>query len=259
MRTCNIGIPLTLTSLKRLVISMAMALMLVTGVSYSQTRKPLTADDLIAMKSAGLDEQTVVKAIQTNGADLDTSALGLVALKKAGISDAVIQAVLAAQAQSQPKSVNASDAVAGADELGIYVSREGALTLIRPETATTKTGGQLSFLKVPFGGKVKGDGLVAGTKSSLQLAPPVQIVIHCPETNPPEAYQLLHFDQKKDHREFVITKVGIGGVSGGAENAIPVSYERIGKGMYRATLPDLKAGEYGFVLGSMVYSFGIVR
>jgi hypothetical protein len=53
---------------------------------------------------------------------------------------------------------------------------------------------------------------------------------------------------KKDNREFVAGKGSITGSSVGVgEIAIPMKLERIGRNLYRATVSDLKPGEYGIL------------
>jgi hypothetical protein len=65
----------------------------------AQERKPLSGDDLVQLKKAGFDEAMMIKALETNGAAIDTSASGLITLKNAGLSDQLIAAVLATSAK----------------------------------------------------------------------------------------------------------------------------------------------------------------
>ena len=56
---------------------------------------PMTNDDVIKMVKGGLGEATVVQAINAADPAFDTSPDGLVRLKQGGVSDAVIQHILA--------------------------------------------------------------------------------------------------------------------------------------------------------------------
>ena len=57
----------------------------------------LNNDDIIKMKRADFSEETIMLSIAKEPADYDTSTDALIALKKAGLSEAVIQKMLAAQ------------------------------------------------------------------------------------------------------------------------------------------------------------------
>ena len=56
---------------------------------------PMTNDDVIKMVKGGLGEATVIQAIDGADTKFDTSADGLLKLKQGGVSDAVIQRMLA--------------------------------------------------------------------------------------------------------------------------------------------------------------------
>ncbi|MGH7185009.1 MAG: glycine zipper 2TM domain-containing protein [Pseudomonadota bacterium] len=56
---------------------------------------PMTNDDVIKMVKGGLGDATVVQAIDAAEAGFDTSADGLVKLKQGGVSDNVIQRIIA--------------------------------------------------------------------------------------------------------------------------------------------------------------------
>jgi hypothetical protein len=64
------------------------------GVGAQQTGKALTNDDVISMVKNVLPESVILSAIKTNDANFDTSATGLIALKKAGVSAKVMEAML---------------------------------------------------------------------------------------------------------------------------------------------------------------------
>jgi hypothetical protein len=66
--------------------------------SSSPGKSPrLTNDDLVKLTKAGLEEATVVQMIDTSTPAFDTTANGLIALKSAGVSDKILQHVLARQ------------------------------------------------------------------------------------------------------------------------------------------------------------------
>ncbi len=65
-------------------------------LSAQKTRGPITNADVISMTKAGLAEQTIVLAISQGPSDFDTSPQTLIQLKKAEVSDRVLNAMLAA-------------------------------------------------------------------------------------------------------------------------------------------------------------------
>lgn len=66
-------------------------------VAAQQAQKPLTNVDVIEMAKAGLSESVVVATIQANPGTYDTSTDGVIELKKNGVTDSEIKAILAVQ------------------------------------------------------------------------------------------------------------------------------------------------------------------
>jgi hypothetical protein len=62
---------------------------------------PLTNNDVQVMLSQGLSDDVVVEAISANEVNFDVSPTGLLALKKANVSDKVVQAMLAAESEKR--------------------------------------------------------------------------------------------------------------------------------------------------------------
>ncbi len=89
--------------ISRAIVSGAMALMLV----FAQAQKPFTNFDVEKMVKAGFDEETIIRAIEANRPGFDTSVEGLVALKDAGVSSKIINAILARTAQSASSTPSA--------------------------------------------------------------------------------------------------------------------------------------------------------
>lgn len=72
------------------------------------SRKAITNADVVSMSRAGLKEQTIVLAIEQGPTSFDTSPQELIALKKAGVSDAVLNAMLATSKNSTGTAVVAA-------------------------------------------------------------------------------------------------------------------------------------------------------
>lgn len=63
--------------------------------------KPLTNEDVIRMVSNGLPENVVISSISANDVNFDVTPNGLLALKKANVSDNVVDAVLSAEKKNR--------------------------------------------------------------------------------------------------------------------------------------------------------------
>lgn len=237
------------------------------ALAFGQDRKPLTANDLIEMKKAGFDEQTIVEAIEANGASVDTSVQGLMALKNAGLSDSVIRAALAVgnAAPARPSAI-IPETGAVPEEIGLYVLKDGRLSPLPVEVAKTKTGGMLRSMATMGVSRMNINGSVSGPKSSIQLQTPVTIVLRCAEGTAPAEYQLMVLEIRKDRRQFVTGKLGFRATVGVDDKSlVAAKYERIGPNTYKAFLASLERGEYGFLAPGLVtpgspgklYTFGI--
>ncbi len=74
----------------------------------------ITNSDVISMTKAGIGEQTIVLAVQRGPDQFDTSPQALIALKAAGVSDQVLNAILASANTKVQKSPEAQSAAAQA-------------------------------------------------------------------------------------------------------------------------------------------------
>jgi hypothetical protein len=238
----------------------------------AQSKKPLTSDDLIQMKKANFDDQMVVNAIAADGVLVDTSVQGLMVLKSAGMSDKVINAVLSAATPrtSAPSAIEEQNKSVP-EEIGAYVMVKDSLMALPVEIVNVKTAGMLGTIMTYGLKKAKVQGTVNGSKSSTQLTTPVTLVLRCPDGTAPTEYQLVLLDAKKGSREFTEAKTGITGESGGVnKEAIAIKFDKIGRNTYKATLSDLRNGEYGILApgalasangasSGKLYTFGVIE
>lgn len=234
----------------------------------AQTRKPLTNDDILQMVKEGFTEEVIIKAIEANKSDFDTSLPGLRTLKNAGLNEKIINAMLSASSR-KPEAPTAAVADKGLpEEVGVYLKEREKLTEVQPEIVNWRTGGMLKAMATGgmSGGHV--NGTVKNPHSLLQTGMPLEFIIRCPEGTSIAEYQLLRLDEKNDRREFRAMTAGVVHASGGAgKNAAPFLFEKIAPATFKVTLTDLKKGEYGFLppgfssasvaASGKVYTFGI--
>ena len=127
-------------------------LMLGCAAVAQQSQKPLTNKDVINMVKGKLPESVVVKAIQSHGGHFDTSTDALIALHNAGVTEAELDAMMAAggaggtgsEASSKPSVAQSNSAppVSKSRMPKVYVLQAGAyreLPLEKTQLAETKT------------------------------------------------------------------------------------------------------------------------
>jgi tetratricopeptide (TPR) repeat protein len=106
----------------------------------------MTNSDVISMTKAGIGEQTIILAIQHGPAKFDASPQALIALKGAGVSDQVLNAILVSANSKVQTSVEAKNSSAATindpSELNAY---HAATTLGDPKA---KASGLESFLQI---------------------------------------------------------------------------------------------------------------
>ena len=97
---------------------LCMAPLLVALAPQAANAAPMTNDDVIKMVKGGLGESTVLQAIDGAEPGFDTSPDGLVKLKQGGVSDAVIQRILAKKGAAPAAAPAAAAPPPGCRECG---------------------------------------------------------------------------------------------------------------------------------------------
>jgi hypothetical protein len=123
-----------------------------TAVLAQQGQQPLTNADVVKMVKSGLPASVISNAIQANETDFDVSANGLIALQKAGVPQAVMDAMISASSKKRSSSAASSAAPATAaapaatlpngGQLAVTVAQGGksmALPLQKTQLAQTKS------------------------------------------------------------------------------------------------------------------------
>jgi outer membrane lipoprotein SlyB len=83
-------------------------------LSSAALAAPMNNDDVIKLAKGGLNDATIIQAVDAAEPAFDTSPDGLVKLKQAGVSDAVIQRILARGGAAAPAPAPARQAAAPA-------------------------------------------------------------------------------------------------------------------------------------------------
>lgn len=263
-------------------------------------QQALNNDSVIKLVKAGLSDDLIVSTINASPGAYDTSTNGLIALKSAGVSDKVVEAIVAkavapavkAQAPVSAPSTAADDPndPASAHDPGVYlmtISPDGKRKMVfidRASVAGAKTSNVMgaAFSYGIAKAKVKIDIPGARANTRTTEANPVFYMYFPPSINmgglggtdvitSPSQFSLLALDEKKDHRETLVGKMGLNGANIGVDEkkTIPFTSQRLRSEVYKVTLSkSLKKGEYAFlamthVSGTengdtyIVYDFGV--
>jgi hypothetical protein len=132
--------------------------------------------------------------------------------------------------------------------VGVYYKKGATWEELLPEIVNWKTGGVLK--RVATAGIVKGDvnGNIQGAHSRNSLRTPVEILIYAHEGVAITEYQLIRLREDRNYREFRTVTGGVMHQSGGTtRDLVPFEGKKVANRIYKVLLPNLGAGEYGFL------------
>jgi len=234
-------------------------------------QEALTNDSILKLSKSGLSEGLIVNMVITQPGNYKLGADDVLQLKKDGITDSVINAMLRKSANPNSTFVSTSGTSGGTPlEIGVYLKRSEEWSEMQPEVVNWKTGGVLKSMATA--GVVKRDvnGHIEGKASRTRVTTQLEFLVIAPEGVAITEYQLLKLNQHSDNREFRTITGGVFHVKGGATRDL-VSFEgkKIAPRTFLVTLTGFAKGEYGFLppgsvasrssaapLGK-IYSFGI--
>ena len=227
---------------------------------------PLNNEAIVKLHSAGLGDDMIVNMVNAQPGQYTLGVNDVVALMQAGISDKVIAAMMARNgATSAPAAAPAPEQATPAaappapqqaappapvypNEIGVYYKKGEQWEEILPEVVNWKTGGVLKTVATV--GVVKGDvnGRLNGPGSRNSVRAPLEFAIYAPEGVAITEYQLLRLRPHSDGREFRTVTGGVLHVSGGAtRDLVPFDGKKVASRTFLVTLPNMGAGEYGFL------------
>ena len=215
-------------------------------------------DSVIKMMKAGLSDDLIVSTVNSSPGNYNVTADGIIALKTAGASDKVVAAIVAKASGAGPVApapaaapAAANGLPAGIDEVGVYYQdKNGAWVPLDPEVVNFKTGGVAkSFFT---NGIVKGDvnGHLQGPHGKVTLTLPITFAVYVQEGTAITEYQMLRLRPSNGQsREFRSVTGGVIHSSGGAaRDSVDFESKRIAPRVYQVTLKaDAGKGEYGFL------------
>lgn len=227
-------------------------LLVVTSVGAQEV---LSNDSVIAMKKAGLSDAVILAKIRSSQAKFDTSTQALVALKQAGVPDAVIEAMVAHAGPARPGAAPSTAAVPRGSAAGpaqgreaIFHVRSGQYVEMTPAIASVETNFQVFSSKSEL--------VLKGRKASYRVEDRQPIFFSAWAPNEAPLVRLKPGD-KHDDRNLKFSSgafMPYGGTQKTgvrSEDIIDVESEKDPAGLYRLKPREpLKAGEYGFIITS---------
>jgi hypothetical protein len=269
----------------RTVVRLVACLAMLAGtVVWAET---LNNDGVIQLHKLGLGDSVVVEKIKSSTCKFDTSVDALKALKDAGLSDVVIQAMIAA---GSPSSGSAAVVTGDPNDpnaphqsgIWLYETVDGKpkMTQMKPSPIEeVKTG---SGFGMAWGGSAKSRAILSGLHASTQLAEsqPVFYFYFDKEAEglsstgssatSPDDFSLATMDIHKDKQErrLEIGKYTMGGSRIGLDKkqVHAITSEKIADRVFKVTpVSSLKPGEYCFVDlratslagGGKLFDFGV--
>ena len=255
--------------------------------SRAEAQEVLTNDSVISMVKGGLGEAVVLARIRSSPANFDTSTNSLLALKKAGVSDKVIEAMVsaprsgaaaAAPAAPTPAAPSAGTSAPPPSVSASARSSAGGAAANLPRDSIFHLNGAKYVEMQPQVVEIEISNAVFSSKSDVVLGgrrAEYRISDRQPQFYsyfaPTEALLVkLKPGEKKNDRNL---KMGSGGYHpyGGSsrvgirsEDRIAVKSEREANGFYRISPSSpLPSGEYGFIVlsgataGGRMFDFGV--
>jgi hypothetical protein len=239
----------------RLTLVVAVAALTLFTATALTAQEVLTNDSLVALKKAGLSDAIIISKIRSSQTKFDVSTKGLIGLKNAGFSDQVIEAVVnAGSASAAPPAATAPAAPAAPAAAAatattketIYHLAGGKYVELNPAASSMETN--VSFYSN------KSELVLKGKKAQYRVTDKKPVFYSA--WGPNEA-PLVRMKPGSDHDD---RNLKIGGGSfmpfGGtqsfgvrSEDRIDVDAEKDARGLYKMSPKEpLKPGEYAFVL-----------
>ncbi|MGH7300739.1 MAG: hypothetical protein ACREJE_10035 [Candidatus Rokuibacteriota bacterium] len=233
----------------------------------SLAQEVLTNDSVIQMIKAGLPESVVISKIRSTATKFDLRTESLVSLKKNGVSDKVLEAMMAPGSPATGTQVAAATPAAAAtgslrDRDVIYQIIGGKYVELFPTSANLETN--MVFFQS------KSEVVLEGRKAKYRISDkqPVFLSTYGPTDAP---LVKLKPGDSNDDRNLKISSgafMPFGGTQKMGvrnEDKIATNIERDARGFYKVTPAEpLPPGEYGFILASgfgagvgKIFDFGI--
>lgn len=225
-------------------LSLLMSLGIASARSQASLESDVTNARIIEMTHKGLGDEVIIARIKAGATKFDLSDDDLAKLKKEGVSDAVVAAMIQSTQLTIPK-----------------VSIDGNPVEVRT-IGEQKVGGRLGHFVTAGIMSVKNKAYLQGQHAPLIVSRSPDIEIELPPNDNINNYIVVEMDDKGDRREIEIGSVGgtVGEKVGiRADRIVRTSATPIGGRRYKiTTVSELKKGEYIlYSVGSADFPHGV--
>ena len=192
-------------------ISIVLALAaVIPAVGQQQPNGPLTDQDVLQMVKAGFDDTTILRYIRENDVDFDLSINAMVALKNAGVSQSLIQAMLSIEVSKKEIGIDAALAAISAtasgsrDDMHVFALQAGKLIPMDAEIVNWKQQrfrnvASFGFDRGPLTARIPGPhGDLVGRWPPMNMVPvDMAFYILTPKGASASDFQLLHLTEQR--------------------------------------------------------------
>ncbi len=259
--------------MKRMRAVLVLVLVAAVGLSLpgatSLAQEVLTNDSVIQMVKAGLPEAVVIAKIKGTATKFDLKTDSLVGLKKAGVSDKVLEAMVAAGSSSASPTTAMPAPPAPAVAAGALKTQDVIYQLVGDKYVEMfATSANLETNMAFF--QSKSEVVLEGRKARYRTKEKQPVFLSTYSSTDAPLVKLKPGDSNDDRN----LKIGSGAFMpfGGTqkmgvrnEDKIAINIERDARGFYKVTpASPLPPGEYGFILATgfgagsgKIYDFGV--
>ena len=251
--------------------SITFLFLLCTATVFSQTGEVMTNKTIIDLEKVGLGKEVLKSKIQSSPCNFDLSTDGLISLKKAGVPDDIITAMLSKS--TAPSTTAATVTSTIPTNSGIYYVDSTTNNYIEfdPSILTNqKSGGLGEVLKQSVSGlfNAKQRASLSGTQAHTQFNTATPVFLFVFDTaakgfsnsntlfgtvQSPNEFFLVKMKVEKRSREIVVGKENSIKSDIGIDDDIKVAFtsKKLRKGAYEVTPAFfLKSGEYCFMFAA---------
>jgi hypothetical protein len=217
----------------------------------------LDNDAVVRMTRADVGDAIILQTVRTQPGTYKTGPDDLIALKKAGVSEAVISAMLArTSGMSQRATANGAEArpvevtplSPEVDDPGVYwKNKQGQWEPVSPELVKYRSGGAAKSVLTRGIVRPDNNGKVSGPHASLVIQPGTEMMILAPRQADAVEFIILRFREKSDRREFRVESGSFFHTETGSDrDQLDIPIRKVSNRLFAFTVPaDLKKGEYG--------------
>ncbi len=227
----------------------------------TDSRAVLDNDAVIRMTKADVGDGIILQTVRTQAGAYRTGPDDLIALKRAGVSEAVISAMLAknsgmaqrpgtagAAPGAEAKPVEVTPLSPEVDDPGVYwKNKQGQWEPVSPELVKYRSGGAAKSVLTRGIVRPDNNGKVSGPHASLAISPGTEMMILSARQADAVEFIILRFRDKSDRREFRVESGSLFHTETGSDrDQLDIPIRKVSSRLFAFTVPtDLKKGEYG--------------